>query len=181
MLSAAKAAGLGIRVHANQLGDSGGVELSAELGAASVDHCTYCTAKGAALLAERGVVATLVPAAEFCTRSRYADARQLLDAGVVVALATDCNPGTSFVTSMPLVIALAVRELAMTPDEALYAATAGGAAALRRDDVGRLSVGHRADLVVLDAPTASHLAYRPGTPLSSHVLCRGEVAWSRGS
>jgi imidazolonepropionase len=181
VLSAAKAAGLGVRVHANQLGDSGGVELAAELGAASVDHCTFCTASGAALLAERGVVATLLPSAEFCTRAPYADARQLLDAGVTVALATDCNPGTSFVTSMPFVIALAVRELAMTSDEALYAATAGGAAALRRDDVGRLGVGRRADLVVLDAPTASHLAYRPGSSIARHVLRRGEVVSSRQS
>jgi imidazolonepropionase len=179
VLQAAASSGLGIRVHANQLGDTGGVELAAELGAASVDHCTFCSARGASGLAERGVVATLVPAAEFLTRSAYADARQLLDAGVTVALATDCNPGTSYVTSMPFVIALAVRELGMTSDEALYAATAGGAAALRRDDVGRLGIGHRADLVVLDAPSASHLAYRPGSPLVRDVLRRGERASSR--
>ncbi len=181
VLTAAKAAGLGIRVHGNQLGDSGGVELAAELGAASVDHCTFCTASGASLLAECGVVATLLPAAEFSTRTPYADARQLLDAGVTVALATDCNPGTSFVTSMPFVIALAVRELAMTSDEALYAATAGGAAALCRDDVGRLAVGCSADLVVLDAPSASHLAYRPGSSIARTVLRRGEAVASRPS
>jgi imidazolonepropionase len=181
VLQAAKAAGLGIRVHANQLGDSGGVELAAELGATSVDHCAFCTASGASLLADSGVVATLVPAAEFCTRSPYADARQLLDAGVTVALATDCNPGTSYVTSMPFVIALAVRELGMTSDEALYAATAGGAAALGREDVGRLGIGVPADLVVLDAPTASHLAYRPGSSIARHVLCRGEPVSSRST
>ncbi len=179
VLSAARAAGLGIRLHADQTADMGGAELAAELGAASVDHCTFCTAKGASMLADADVVATLVPAAEFCTRSPYADARQLLDAGVTVALATDCNPGTSFVTSMPFVIALAVRELGMTADEALYAATRGGATALRRDDVGRLCVGLPADLVVLDAPAASHLAYRPGTALARHVLRRGEVVASR--
>jgi imidazolonepropionase len=157
------------------------VELAAELGATSVDHCAFCTASGASLLADSGVVATLVPAAEFCTRSPYADARQLLDAGVTVALATDCNPGTSYVTSMPFVIALAVRELGMTSDEALYAATAGGAAALGREDVGRLGIGHPADLVVLDAPTASHLAYRPGSSIARHVLCRGEPVSSRST
>jgi imidazolonepropionase len=178
VLSAAKAAGLGIRLHANQTADTGGVELAVELGAASVDHCTFCTAKGASLLADADVVATLVPAAEFCTRSPYADARQLLDAGATVALATDCNPGTSYVTSMPFVIALAVRELGMTADEALYAATWGGAAALRRDDVGRLGIGLPADVVVLDAPAASHLAYRPGTSIARHVLRRGEVVAS---
>jgi len=180
VLSAAKGAGLGIRVHGNQLGESGGVELAVELGAASVDHCTFCSPTGASLLAERGVVATLVPAAEFCTRSPYADARLLLDSGVTVALATDCNPGTSFVTSMPFVIALAVRELHMTPDEALYAATAGGAAALRRDDVGRLAVGRLGDLVVLDAPAASHLAYRPGSSLARHVVRGGDVVSAHG-
>lgn len=173
VLVAARAAGLGLRLHANQFGDSGGVELAAELGCASVDHCTHCSADGARALAGAGVVATLVPAAEFCTRSPYADARRLVDAGVTVALATDCNPGTSYVTSMPFVLALAVRELRLTFDEALYAATAGGAAALQRDDVGRLGVGSRGDLVVLDAPRAAHLAYRPGSVLVRSVLRAG--------
>jgi imidazolonepropionase len=174
VLVAARTAGLGLRLHANQFGDSGGVELAAELGVASVDHCTYCSASGADALAGAGVVATLVPGAEFCTRTPYADARRLLDAGVTVALATDCNPGTSYVTSMPFVLALAVRELRLSPDEALHAATAGGASALRRRDVGRLGPGARADLVVLDAPRAAHLAYRPGSPLVRHVLLGGE-------
>lgn len=175
VLVAARDAGLGLRLHANQFADSGGVELAAELEVASIDHCTHCSRDGAAALADAEVVATLVPAAEFCTRSAYADARQLLAAGVTVALATDCNPGTSYVTSMPFVLALAVRELRMTPDEALYAATAGGAAALRRDDVGRLGPGCRGDLVVLDAPCASHLAYRPGSSLVRHVVRGGEL------
>lgn len=174
VLTAARAAGLGLRLHANQLGDSGGVELGVELGVTSVDHVTHCSRAGAAALAERGVVATLVPAAEFCTRSVYADARQLLDAGATVALATDCNPGTSYVTSMAFVIALAVRELKMTPDEALQAATAGGAAALDRRDVGRLAPGCRGDVVVLDAPSAAHLAYRPGSTLVRSVYLAGE-------
>jgi imidazolonepropionase len=175
VLEAAQAAGLGLRLHANQSRDDGGVELAAELGATSVDHCTFCTSAGAAALAGRGVVATLVPGAEFSTRSPYADARLLLDAGVTVALATDCNPGTSYVTSMPFVIALAVRELRMTPDEALVAATAGGAAALAREDVGGLGLGCRGDLVVLDAPSAAHLAYRPGSALARIVVRGGEV------
>jgi imidazolonepropionase len=174
VLIAARSAGLGLRLHANQLGDSGGVELAAELAVTSVDHVTHCSRAGAGALAERGVVATLVPAAEFSTRSPYADARLLLDAGVTVALATDCNPGTSYVTSMGFVIALAVRELRMTPDEAIHAATAGGAAALERRDIGRLAVGCRADLLVLDAPVAAHLAYRPGSTLIDAVYQAGE-------
>jgi len=111
-------------------------------------------------------VATLLPGVEFSTRSPYPDARRLLDAGVVVALATDCNPGTCNSSSMPLMVALAVREMGMSPAEAVWSATAGGAAALRRSDVGRLVVGAAADLCVLDAPTHAHLAYRPGVPLA---------------
>jgi imidazolonepropionase len=99
----------------------------------------------------------------------------LLDSGVAVALATDCNPGTSYTTSMPFVIALAVREMHMTPDEALFAATAGGARALHRDDLGALVPGSRGDLVVLDAPTAAHLAYRPGVDLVAAVVRAGRL------
>jgi imidazolonepropionase len=116
----------------------------------------------------------LLPGAEFSTRSAYPDARRLLDAGVSVALASDCNPGSSYTTSMPLCIALAVREMRMTPAEALWAATAGGARALRRGDIGHLGVGAVADLAVLDAPSYVHLAYRPGVPLVQHVLLNGE-------
>ncbi|MFC5998704.1 imidazolonepropionase [Quadrisphaera sp. GCM10027208] len=170
VLQAGRAAGLGLRVHANQLGHGPGVRLAVELGAASADHCTYLSAADVDALAGSATVATLLPGVEFSTRSPYPDARRLLDAGVVVALATDCNPGTSFTSSMPLCIALAVREMAMTPSEALWAATAGGARALRRDDVGHLGVGARADLVVLDAPSHLHLAYRPGVPLATPLL-----------
>jgi imidazolonepropionase len=179
VLLAARRAGLDLRLHANQTGDAGGVELAVELGVTSVDHCAHCTPAQAAALAERGVVATLVPGAEFCTRSPYADARALLDAGVTVALATDCNPGTSYVTSMPFVLALAVRELRMTPDEALWAATAGGAASLSRGDVGGLARGQRGDLLVLDAPSAAHLAYRPGGALVRTVVLGGSVLAGR--
>jgi imidazolonepropionase len=165
ILTAGVARGLGARVHAGQLGESDGVRLAVELGAASVDHCTYLSDSDVEALAGGSTVATLLPGVEFSTRQPYPDARRLLDAGVAVALASDCNPGSSFTTSMPLMFALAVREMGMTPAEALAAATLGGAAALRRDDVGHLRVGARADLAILDAPSYVHLAYRPGVPL----------------
>lgn len=168
VLEAGRAAGLGLRVHGNQLDHGPGVRLACELGAASVDHCTYLDAADVDALVgcASTTTATLLPGVEFSTRSPYPDARALLDAGVSVALATDCNPGTCATSSMPLVIALAVREMGMTPGEAVVAATRGGARALRRDDVGRVEVGARADLAVLDAPNHVHLAYRPGVPLA---------------
>lgn len=169
ILRAGAARGLGVRVHAAQLGPSDAVRLAVELDAASVDHCTFLSDADVDALAASGTVATLLPGAEFSTRQPFPDARRLLDAGVRVALASDCNPGSSFTTSLPFCIALAVREMGMTPLEAVLAATAGGAAALRRDDVGRLTVGARADLVVLDAPSHVHLAYRPGVPLVHRV------------
>jgi len=173
ILTAGAKAGLGLRIHANQLGAGPGVRLAVELGAASADHCTHLSDADVDALAGSDTVATLLPGAEFSTRSPYPDARRLLDAGVTVALATDCNPGSSYTTSMPFCIALAVRDMRMTPAEAVWAATAGGARALRRDDVGVLRVGARADLVVLDAPSHLHLAYRPGVPLISTVLHDG--------
>ncbi len=175
VLEAGAAAGLGLRVHANQLGPGGGVRLAVELGAASADHCTHLSTEDIAALSTSDTVATLLPGAEFATRARYPDARALLDAGVTVALATDCNPGSSYTTSMPFCIALAVREMGMTPTEAVRAATLGGARALRRTDVGHLAEGARADLVVLDAPSHLYLAYRPGVPLVHTVIRNGEV------
>ena len=169
VLAAGIAHGLEPRVHGNQLGPGEGVRLAVAMGAASVDHCTYLDDADVAALAASDTVATLLPGVEFSTRQPYPDARRLLDAGVTVALASDCNPGSSFTSSMPLMIALAVREMGMTPAEAVWAATAGGARALRRDDVGVIARGHRADLVLLDAPTRTHLAYRPGVPLVSRV------------
>jgi imidazolonepropionase len=166
VLEAGRAAGLGLRVHGNQLGPGPGAQLAVELGAASVDHCTFLTDADLDALASGRTVATLLPGVEFSTRQPYPDARRLLDAGVTVALATDCNPGTCFSSSMPLCVALAVREMGMTPVEAVVAATRGGAAALHRDDVGHLGVGARADLAVLDAPSYRYLAYRPGVPLA---------------
>jgi len=165
VLTAGRAAGLELRVHGNQLGHGPGVGLAVELGAASVDHCTYLSASDVDALAGGGTVATLLPGVEFSTRSPYPNARQLIDAGVTVALATDCNPGTCYSSSMPFMIAMAVREMGMTVAEALWAATAGGAQALRRNDIGVLAPGKRADFTVLDAPSYLHLAYRPGVPL----------------
>jgi len=173
ILRAGIAAGLRPRVHGNQLGPGDGARLAVALGAASVDHCTYLSDDDVAALAASTTVATLLPGVEFSTRHPYPDARRLIDAGVTVALASDCNPGTSFTTSMPLMIALAVREMGMTVAEAVWAATAGGARALERDDVGHLPVGARADLVILDAPTSTHLAYRPGVPLVHTVVKDG--------
>ena len=173
VLVAGQAKGLLARLHANQLQPGPGVRLAVELGAASADHCTHLDQSDVDALASSETVATLLPGAEFSTRSTYPDARRLLDAGVTVALATDCNPGSSYTTSMPLCIALAVREMRMTPAEALWSATAGGARALRRTDIGHLGVGARADLVILDAPSYLHLAYRPGVPLVHTVLLEG--------
>ncbi len=170
VLTSARAAGLELRLHGGQLADVGAVRLALEMGCASVDHCTHVSEGDLAALAGSSTVATLLPGAEFSTRSAYPDARRFLDVGVAIALATDCNPGTSYVTSMGFVIALAVREMGLTPDEALYAATRGGAAALRRSDVGHLGLGARADLVILDAPRCAHLAYRPGANLVTRTV-----------
>lgn len=173
ILTCGQAAGLGLRLHANQLGPGPGVRLAVELGAASADHCTHLDAADIDALAGSSTVATLLPGAEFSTRSPYPDARRLLDARVTVALATDCNPGSSYTSSMPFCIALAVRDMGMTPAEAVWAATAGGARALRRTDIGVLRPGARADLMILDAPSHLHLAYRPGVPLIRQVLHNG--------
>ncbi|WP_435596161.1 imidazolonepropionase [Streptomyces albogriseolus] len=173
VLTAGKAKGLHPRIHANQLSYGPGVQLAVELDAASADHCTHLTDADVDALANSATVATLLPGAEFSTRAAWPDARRLLDVGATVALSTDCNPGSSFTSSMPFCIALAVRDMGMTPDEAVRAATAGGAAALRRTDVGRLVPGAYADLVLLDAPSHVHLAYRPGVPLVAGVWRRG--------
>jgi imidazolonepropionase len=168
VLIAGAEAGLGLRVHGNQLGPGPGVQLAIELGAASVDHCTYLDDADVDALAAAAedTVATLLPGVDFCTRSPYPDAARLLAAGASIALATDCNPGTCYSSSMPWVISLAVRELGLTPAQALFAATAGSARSLRRNDIGRLVLGSRADLTVLDAPSYLHLAYRPGVPIA---------------
>jgi imidazolonepropionase len=176
VLAAGRAAGLTPRVHASQLGPGPGIMLAVAAGAASADHCTYLTDADVDALASSGTVATLLPGVEFATRQPYPDARRLLAAGATVALATDCNPGSCFTSSMPLCIALAVRELRMTTQEAVWAATAGGARALRRADVGHLGAGARADLILLDAPSHAYLAYRPGVPLVAAVWQAGVLA-----
>jgi imidazolonepropionase len=177
ILRAGAAKGLGMRMHANQLQAGGGVALGVELGVASCDHCTHLTDTDVEALASTNgaTVATLLPTAELCTRSSFPNARRLIDAGVTVALASDCNPGSSYTTSMPLAISLGVISMHMTCDEALWAATAGGAQALRRDDVGVLKIGARADLVVLDAASHIHLAYRPGVAQIGAVVREGRV------
>jgi imidazolonepropionase len=177
VLDAGRAAGLGLRVHANQLGPGPGVRLAVEAGAASADHCTYLTDDDVEALAGGTTVATFLPATDFSTRQPYPDARRVLDAGATVAIATNTNPGSSNTTSMGFCIALAVRDLRMTADEALRAATHGGARALRRPDLGHLAPGARADAVVLDAPSHAHLVYRPGVPLVAATILGGAVAW----
>jgi imidazolonepropionase len=173
ILAAGMAQGLGARMHGAQLAPSGAVQLAVELGAASVDHCTFLTDADVDALAASDTVATLLPGVEFSTRQPYPDARRLIDAGATVALASDCNPGSSFTSSMPFCIAVAVRDMHFSPAEALWAATAGGAAALRRTDIGGLAIGQRADLVILDAPSYVHFAYRPGVPLIHRVVAAG--------
>jgi imidazolonepropionase len=166
--------GLLPRIHANQLTQGGGVRLAVELDCASADHCTYLSDKDIELLAGSNTVATLVPGAEFSTRATYPNAARLFDAGVNVALATDCNPGSSYTTSMPFCIAVAIREMGFSPEQALWSATMGGAKALRRTDVGDLAVGQSADLVILNAPSYLHLGYRPGVDLVSEVFKSGK-------
>ncbi|MDH4116078.1 MAG: imidazolonepropionase [Acidimicrobiia bacterium] len=170
--------GLRVKVHGNQLGFGPGVGLAVEMGATSVDHCTHLTGSDIESLAGSSVVATFLPLADFSTRQPYPDARKVVDAGVTVAVATNCNPGSSYSTSMSLCIALAVRDMHMTIDEAVWAATAGGAAALGRSDVGRLTPGGPADLVVLDAPSHDHLVYRPGVPLIHSTYVGGRLVHS---
>jgi imidazolonepropionase len=175
ILKAGIAAGLAPRIHANQLENIGAIQLAVELDCASADHCTHLTHEDVDALANSKTVATLLPGAEFSTRSNYPDARKLIDAGVTVAIATDCNPGSSYTTSMSFCIALAVREMHMSPAEALWSGTMGGAKALRRDDIGHLSIGARADFAVIDAPSYIHLAYRPGVNLISDTYIAGRA------
>jgi imidazolonepropionase len=177
VLEAGRAAGLGLRLHGNQLRAGDGVRLAVELGAASVDHCTYLSDADVEALAGGDTVATFLPATDFATRQPYPDARRVLDAGVRVALATNTNPGSSNTTSMSFVIALAVRDLRLSAEEALLAATVGGAAALRRDDMGRLAPGLRANAAILDAPSYTHIPYRPGESLACTTIVDGEVVW----
>lgn len=188
VLQACRDAGLGLRVHGNQLGPGPGVRLAVELGAASVDHVNYLGDEDVEALAgswsgwdattafgEPGTVATCLPACDLSTREPLAPGRRLLDAGVEIALASNCNPGTSYTTSMSFCVGTAVLQMGLTLDEAVRAATMGGALALRaQDEVGSVEIGKRADLHMLDAPAAIHLAYRPGMPLTHAVWRAGQ-------
>jgi imidazolonepropionase len=169
ILTAGKGLGLQPRLHANQLQQGGGIQLAVEMDCASADHCTHFDQADIDALAGSNTVATLLPGAEFSTRATYPDARKLWDAGVTVALATDCNPGSSYTTSMPFCIAVAVRDMHFGVEQAIWSATMGGSKALRRGDVGGIKVGMRADLIDLNAPSALHLAYRPGVNLINHT------------
>lgn len=167
--------GLIPRVHGNQLTFGAGVQLAVEFDAASVDHVVYLSDADVDALANSSTVATVLPGADFSTRNDYPNARRLLDVGATVALGADCNPGTSFTTSIPFCIAIAVRDLKMSPNEAVWAATAGGAKALRREDIGVIKPGARANLITLNAPNHLHLAYRPGVPLVNGVWKDGAL------
>ena len=173
ILDAASRHGLGARLHAEQLVRTGAATLAASVGAASADHLDHATDEDARRLAEAGTTAVLLPGASLSMRTPHPPARMLWDAGVTVALATDCNPGTSYVESMPLVVALAALELGLTPEEATWAATRGGALALEMPDRGWIGPGAAGDLVLLDAPSHLHLAYRPGAALTWRVVKGG--------
>ena len=179
ILRAGVAAGLQPRIHANQLADIGAAKLAVELDCASADHLTHLSDEDVEMLAASNTVATLLPGAEFSTRSSYPDARRLFAAGATVAIATDCNPGSSFTTSMAFCMAVAVRDMGFSPEQALFAATVGGAKALRRSDIGALSVGMRADFVVLNAPSYIHLSYRPGVDLVDSTWVAGKTVYQR--
>lgn len=185
VLEAGKARGLGVRVHGNQLGEGPGVALAVELGAASVDHVNYLSDADVEALASSDTVATLLPACDLSTREPLAPGRKLIDAGATVAIASNLNPGTSYTSSMNFCVTTAVLQQHLTLDEAIAAGTLGGATALRRQDVGEgkdakgrpakgsLVVGSSADLHVLDAPSAVHLAYRPGMPMTWKTFVGG--------
>jgi imidazolonepropionase len=177
VLHAGAAAGLGCRLHANQLGPGPGVRLAVETGCASADHCTFLSDADIDALAGSETVATFLPAADFSTRQPYPNARRAIEAGVTVAIAANCNPGSSFTTSIPFCMALAVRDMHMTMDEALGAATLGGARALRDDSLGVIRVGGRADVALLDAPSYTHLVYRPGMSLVAATIRGGDLVW----
>ena len=173
VLVAGKEHGLLPRLHANQLARSGGVQLAAEVGAVSADHLDYLEDEDIAVLAASGTVAVLLPGVSFSLRLPQARGRDLWDAGVPVALATDCNPGTSYVETMSFVVALACQEMGLSPERAMWSATRGGALALGLEDRGRLVPGALGDLVVLCHPSYVHLAYRPDAVAVGRVVKRG--------
>ncbi len=175
ILEAGIAKGLIPRIHANQLQRTNSVQLAIELGAASADHLSNSTDADIEALAASQTVATLLPGAEFSTQHQVKLGRKFLDAGATVAIATDCNPGSSYTTSMPFCIAAAVSLMGFNVEEALLAATLGGAKALRRTDIGRISTGFQADMALLNTDSYIHLAYRPGVNLISHTYKSGRA------
>jgi imidazolonepropionase len=174
ILKSGMAKGLMGRIHGNQLGDTGGVELALELGLASVDHASHISDASIEALANSEVVTTFLPGAEFFTKSAYPNAKKLLELGATVALATDCNPGSSFITSMPIVMAMAIRDMGFTPAQAMAAATLGGAKALKRADIGYLTAGAKADIIIWQAPTYEHIPYRMGE-INKKILTNGQI------
>jgi imidazolonepropionase len=175
ILRAGIAVGMLPRIHANQLSAGKGVAIAVSLDAASADHVSKSTDSDIELLASSNTVATLLPGAEFSTHLESNLGRRFLDAGATVAIASDCNPGSSYTTSMPFCIAAAVSLLGFSVEEAVHAATLGGAQALRRSDIGQIAVGMRADLVLLDSPSYIHLAYRPGVNLVHSIYKSGKA------
>lgn len=173
ILKAGIAKGLKPRLHANQLEAGEGIKIGVELDAASVDHVSHISEHDISLLSKSNTVATILPGAEFSTRSKYLDARPLFDANLNIALASDCNPGSSYTSNMQFIMALAVREFYFSPEQALWSATMGGAKALRRTDIGHLGVGASADFSILKTPSYIHIAYRPGVQLIEEVWRRG--------
>ncbi|MEN9693268.1 MAG: hypothetical protein RLZZ330_912, partial [Actinomycetota bacterium] len=180
ILVKAKQFGFGLKIHANQLGQSEALKLGAELGVTSADHCTYFDNSDIEAIVKSNVVATLLPATEFSTNSPYPDAQKLIAAGALVAIATNCNPGSSFTTSMPFCVAVAVREMNFTTEQAIWSATRGGALALANDSLGRLVIGCSADIAVVDAPSYVHLAYRPGVSLIDSTYINGQRVYAKG-
>ena len=180
ILQAGIAKGLRPRIHANQLTQSGAVMLAVEMDCASADHCTHLSDSDIQALAGSKTVATILPGAEFSTRAKYPNVKRLFDAGVTVAIATDCNPGSSYTTSMAFCIAVAIREMGFSSEQAIWSATMGGAKALRRDDIGMVAVGKSADLTILNAPSFRHIGYRPGVDLIDQVIKQGKSIYKGG-
>ena len=178
VLEAGKAHGLTPRLHAEQLTHNGGARLAAEMAAASADHLDHASPADLEALAAAGTVAVALPGVSLSLRLPFPDVGRLRDAGVTVAIATDANPGTSYVLTMPFVVALACLEMGMSPEDAVWAATRGGALSLRRRDLGIVTHGSAGDLVVLDADTYLGLPYRPDSRLVTQVVKGGRLVTS---
>lgn len=175
IVEAAQSRGLDIRLHVEQLGHTGGAALAAEVGAVAADHLDHATDDDITALARVGTVAVLLPGVSYSMRDPAPVGRRFRDAGVKVALATDCNPGTAYIETMPFIISLASVASGLTPAESVWAGTRGGALALGLVDRGLVVPGMLADLIILDAPSYEHLAYRPDGDLVAQVIKRGKA------